>query len=151
MATNQSNKEKTMDRVISAKSSDTWSIDNLITYYNYKNMVVLPNNLVLDRYRDYFEQEGFLVTMKLDEKFWYSPEAFSEYLYGTPDLDFLVLYFSKKSSIFEFKGDTIRVLSPERLKDVNKVMVKFKDEIRNNKDNPPLYAAIPEITSTTNK
>ena len=118
--------------------SDVWQIDNMELFCRYKNNV-FPIANILDDYRDYFEQDGFLEEISLDKKYYYSPARFAEDYYGTPDLDFLVMYFAKVTSLFEFNRKTIKVLSPERLRDVNRLIVKYKDVVKQSKENPTQY------------
>lgn len=142
MATNHSNKAATIHEEFQALSTDTWSLDNLMMFCNYKNISIMPDYIILDNYRDYLEQEGFLTTIDLDEKYHYSPQAFSEYYYGTPDLDFLVMYFSKIDSMYSFNRKKITVLKKERLSDINRIIVKNKDEIKANRNDPTVYRNI---------
>ena len=139
MATNQSNKEKTMKSMMSQLSLDVWTLDNLETCCNYKNMSILPTGLLLDEYRDYFEVNEFLEEVDLPKKYHYAPAMFAEDYYGTPDLDFLVLYFAKKTTLFEFNTKKIIMLKPERLKDINKIILSHREEIKEMNENPPKY------------
>ena len=142
MATNPSNKEKTIKTMVMQIPKDVWVLDNLETFCNYKNISILPSGWLLDDYRDYFEINGFIEEIDLDKKYYYAPAMFAEDYYGTPDLDFMVLYFAKKSSLFEFNTKKIKVLIPERLKDINKIILARKDELKAINDNPPIYRDI---------
>ena len=139
MANNPSNKEKTIFNELQQMPSDIWSLDNLVIYCKYNNSVIVPYANILDDYRDYFEMNDFIEEIPLDKKYWYSPTMFAEDFYGTPDLDFLVLYFAKKTSLFEFNTDKIKVLKPERLIDINKIIVANKDKVKESKNNPSTY------------
>jgi hypothetical protein len=140
---NQSNLEKTVKSTLRVMPSDTWSVDNVTLFCNYKNQIILPDGFILDEFRDYFEQ--FLEEVDLPEEFHYSPTLFSEALYGTPDLDFLVLYFSKIPSIFEFNVPRIRVLPATSLVDMNKLIVEYRQQVRNSKTSPTEYLELEEI------
>lgn len=139
MATNHSNKASSVYEELQYLSNDTWSLDNLLMFCNYQKMSVLPDFSILDEYSDYLYQEDFLETVELDEKYYYSPQAFAEDYYGTADLDFLVLYFARIDSIFSFNRKKITVLKRERLADINRIIVKNKERIKENKSNPTLY------------
>jgi len=138
MAHNNSNKEKTINSMIMNIPLDTWQIDNFNIYCDYKNNLITIKN-ILDDYRDYFEQDGFIEEIELDKKFYYAPARFADFYYGTPDLDFLVMYFAKIDSLFDFNKKTIKVLSPERLNDVNKLIIKYKDVVEKSKQDPIKY------------
>jgi hypothetical protein len=144
MATrNQSNREKTVKSTIRVIPSDTWTIDNLTLLCVYKDRVVLPEGLVLDDYRDHFEQ--FLEEVDLPEEFWYSPSRFSESLYGTPDLDFLILYFAGIPTLFEFNSKRIMVLPATSLQDLNRLIVDRRVQVRSSRINPAEYPELEEI------
>lgn len=136
MVTNQSNKERTLYNQLSSRYSDLWTFDSTITYINYNNISAIQDTYILDEFRDYLEQEDYLEEVILDKKFYYSPAGFAEYYYGTPDLDFLVMYFSKTTTLFEFNRKKIKVLAPERLKDINKIILAYKDTVKDSKENP---------------
>jgi hypothetical protein len=140
---NQSNKETTVKGTIRAMTSDAWTIDNLLLFCNYKNVGMMPEGLILDEYRDYFEQ--FLVDAKVSEEYYYSPSLFSEIQYGTPDLDFLVLYFAKIQSLFEFNQPKIKMLPVTMLSDLNKLIVQNKDIVKNSKANPQEFPELETI------
>src|SRR5690554_1193887 len=107
MVRNPSNSQRTIKQEMVTIPSDMWTIDKLTKLVNYTGFI-LPDIIILDDYRDYFEQ--YLVTIPLEERYHYSPTLFAQEYYGTPDLDFLVLYFTKANTVFEFNTETINVL-----------------------------------------
>ena len=129
MATNHSNKASSVYEEFQSLSNDTWSLDNLLMFCNYQKISILPDFSILDEYSDYLQQEDFIETVELDEKYYYSPQAFAEDYYGTADLDFLVLYFARIDSMFSFNRKKIRVLKRERLSDINRIIVKNKERV----------------------
>ena len=139
MATNHSNKASSVYEEFQSLSNDTWSLDNLLMFCNYQKISILPDFSILDEYSDYLQQEDFIETVELDEKYYYSPQAFAEDYYGTADLDFLVLYFARIDSMFSFNRKKITVLKRERLADINRIIVKNKERIKENRSNPTLY------------
>jgi hypothetical protein len=145
MPKNQSNREKTIKSTMRALPGDFWSIDNISLYGNYNNIAMIPDGFILDNFRDHFEQ--YLEVIELKEEFFYSPTLFSEFYYGTPDLDFLVLYFAKIPTLFEFNKSRITVLPITALTDLNKVIIAYKNEVRNSKSNPTLYEPFSKIDS----
>ncbi len=130
MATNHSNKASSVYEEFQSLSNDTWSLDNLLMFCNYQKISILPDFSILDEYSDYLQQEDFIETVELDEKYYYSPQAFAEDYYGTADLDFLVLYFARIDSMFSFNRKKIRVLKRERLSDINRIIVKNKERVK---------------------
>jgi hypothetical protein len=110
---------------------------------NYLNAVVLPDGFILDEYRDYFE--NFLIDISVPEEYYYSPTLFAENQYGTPDLDFLVLYFAKMTSLFEFNKPVIKFLPVTSLSDLNKLIVQNRVNVRNSKADPVLYGRLENI------
>jgi hypothetical protein len=140
---NQSNNEKTLKSTLISMNNDFWTIDNVMFYCNYLDSVILPDGFILDEYRDYFE--NFLVDVNVPEEYYYSPTLFSEWQYGTPDLDFLVLYFAKMSSLFEFNRPTIKMLPVTSLSDLNKLIVENRAMVRSSKANPLTYNKLEDI------
>ena len=139
MATNHSNKASSVYEEFQSLSNDTWSLDNLLMFCNYQKISILPDFSILDEYSDYLQKEDFIETVELDEKYYYSPQAFAEDYYGTADLDFLVLYFARIDSMFSFNRKKIRVLKRERLSDINRIIVKNKERVKENRSNPTVY------------
>jgi len=140
---NQSNKEKTIKTTLITMQNDFWTIDNVMLNCNYLDAVILPDGFILDEYRDYFE--NFLVDIDVPEEYHYSPSLFSEIQYGTPDLDFLILYFAKMTSLFDFNQPTIKFLPITSLSDLNKLIVESRVIIRNSRTNPTVYNRLEQI------
>jgi hypothetical protein len=140
---NQSNREKTIKSTLRLMPADTWTIDNFTLLCSYKGQMILPEGFILDDYRDYFEQ--FLEEVDLPEEYYYSPTRFAESLYGTPDLDFLVLYFAKILTLFDFNKPRIFVLPATSLSDLNKLLVDRRSEVRSARANPREYTELEEI------
>jgi hypothetical protein len=121
MPANISSKEKTLKNMLAVSSSDTYTIDKILYYCRYDtegNIIVLDN--IINKYESFFNNDSLpdddyrklVVEFDVPQKYYYQPAAFAEYLYGTPDLDFLVLYFAKMLSMFEFTKPKIKALKP---------------------------------------
>ena len=139
---NVSNKEKTIKSMYSSLDSDIYSIDKTLFYCNYSNRndqagYVVQFEDILDNYRDYLETK--LVDADVPKSMYYQPAAFAEMYYGTPDLDFLVLYFAKMVSLFEFKKSQIKVLPKAELLKINKLFIAYKSAVENSYKNPVDY------------
>jgi hypothetical protein len=137
MVTNKSNSTKTINEYILQKNIDIWSLDRLTKYINYKNQIYVPNYTLLDKYYSFFE--NVLIDVPLESKYYYSPTLFSEDYYGTPDLAFLILYFSKTFSLFNFNKPVIKMLPQSYLNEINKLMINSEKEISENRNNTPVY------------
>jgi hypothetical protein len=144
---NKSDSDKTVVTMTADASDDTWSVDRVSKYVKYSGSHVLFIGTILDDYYDYFEK--YLTDCSVDEKFYYSPAAFAENYYGTPGLDFLVMYFAGIPSLFDFDKPVIKVLPPERLTDVNQLIVAKKDEVESSKSDPESYSSLSEFTKVT--
>jgi len=147
MIKNSSNSEKTIKTTIAEIPSDIWTIDKLQYYMNYNNIAILPESFLINDFDDYFE--NYLDEIDLDQKYFYSPSYFAEDYYGTPDVDFLVLYFAKIPTLFEFNKSKIKVLQSGKMKEINQIITKYKISVAESKDNPTKFAAINEVTSST--
>jgi len=145
MPKNKSDREKTIKSQILEMEGDFWKIDAVETLANYTNRAIIPDGLILDDFRDYFE--NFIEEIPLDPKYHYSPTWFAEDYYGSADLDFLVLYFAKIPTLFEFNTATINVISKSALTDLNKLMVQYRSIITDSRANPKDYQEIDPIIS----
>jgi hypothetical protein len=143
MPRNDSSNEKTVKTMLLKSVNDFWTIDNISMYSNYLNLMILPDGFILEEYRDYFE--NFLVEVDVEEKYFYSPSLFSEFYYGTPDLDFLILYFAGMSTLFDFNAPKIKILPANSLLDLNKLMIEKRKEVRDSKENPKEYTEFEDI------
>lgn len=131
---NVSNKEKTVKSMYSLLPNDNYTVDKMILYCKYPDGTIIELGNILDNYRDYFEQ--FLVDADVPESMFYQPAAFAEFFYGTPDLDFLVLYFAKMLSLFDFKKSKIKVLPKAKLLDVSRLFLNYKKTVEESYKNP---------------
>jgi hypothetical protein len=145
MPKNKSDREKTIKSQILEMEADFWKIDAVETLANYTNRAIIPDGLILDDFRDYFE--NFIEEISLDPKYYYSPTWFAEDYYGSADLDFLVLYFAKIPTLFDFNTTTINVISKSALTDLNKLMVQYRSMITDSRTNPKDYQEIDPIIS----
>ena len=134
--TNISSREKSVKSMLSLLESDNYTVDKTILYCNYKDNIVSFGN-ILDNYRDYFEQ--FLVDTDVSEDMYYQPALFAETYYGTPDLDFLVLYFAKMVSIFDFKKSKIKELPRAKILEINRLFIEYKNSVSGSYKNPEDY------------
>ena len=132
---NSSSKEKTIKNMFALLDNDNYTIDKTLLYcdYNETGFQIEFSN-IMNNYRDYFEQ--YLEEMEIPERFFYQPAAFSENYYGTPDLDFVVLYFAKMKSLFEFTKKKIKVLPKSRLLELNRLFIEYKEEVKDSYENP---------------
>lgn len=147
MIKNYSSSQKTLKSQMMAFTSDVWCLDRVSLYSNYFNQVIIPDGYILDDYFDYFET--VLVDMEVPEKYYYSPTGFAEYLYGDPALDFIVLYFSKIPTLFNFDKPVIKVLPPTLLKELNKLLMVKKKEVDASRENPKAYQEFADIQSVS--
>lgn len=146
MPINSSSKSKTVKTMYESMSNDSWTVDKVLLYANYENKIIVPYRTILEGYYDYFTQ--FLEKVSVPKKYYYLPSGFSEYYYGTPDLDFLVLYFAEMTSLFEFNKSEIKVLPKTKLTELNKLLVEYKKEVEDSKSNPDTFIESEEVEVT---
>lgn len=139
MIKNPSTNEKTIKSELIASIRNKWHVDRFIKYSNYDGLVFVPDLSLLDLYRDYFEQH--LIEYEIDEKYYYSPSYFAKEYYGDSEMDFIVMYFAKMTSMFEFNRDRIMLLPVEFLQDINKLAIKYEDEINKSRSKPDKFMA----------
>lgn len=131
---NVSNNEKTVKNMYRMGSSDNWTLARTTVFMKYQTNTIIPYYNILDNFRDYFIPK--LVTINLDEKFYYQPTKFAEYYYGDPLLDWIVLYFSNIPTLFEFNKPTIKVLPVTCMNDINQIIVKYRNTVAQSNTNP---------------
>ena len=144
---NTSEKALTIKDMWNLMPSDNWVIDRSIYYCVYENASIVQLYFLLDKYYYYFQQ--FLVEVNIDEKYYYSPQLFAQDYYGDAGLDFLIMYFANITSNFEFNKPKIKVLDYTKLKDINKLFVRYKNIIDTSKTNPPVYTSSNTESSVT--
>lgn len=144
---NTSEKALTIKDMWNLMPSDNWVIDRSIYYCVYENASIVQLYFLLDKYYYYFQQ--FLVEVNIDEKYYYSPQLFAQDYYGDAGLDFLIMYFANITSNFEFNKPKIKVLDYTKLKDINKLFVRYKNIIDTSKTNPPVYTSSDTESSVT--
>ena len=147
---NSSSKEKTVNNMFALLDNDNYTIDKTLLYcdYNETGFQIEFSN-IMNNYRDYFEQ--YLEEMEVPERFFYQPAAFSENYYGTPDLDFVVLYFAKMKSLFEFTKKKIKVLPKSRLLELNRLFIEYKEEVKDSYENPTPFVEDTILQTYTKK
>jgi len=135
---NMSYNEKTIKGMFSMMSTDNYSIDSLTEYCQYKTpQFDIAYKNILDDYREYFNDK--LIEIDVDKKFYYSPSYFAYNYYGTPDLDWAVLYFSNITTLYHFNKPKIKILPREKLLELNKIMVENKAIINRSYLSPTRY------------
>lgn len=135
---NVSNNEKTVKNMFRMCTSDNWSLYRVTVFMKYQSNTIFPYYNILDNFREYFNSQ--LVTVDLDEKFYYQPTKFAEYYYGDPLLDWIVLYFANIPTLFEFNKKQIKVLPVTSMNDVNQIIVKYRDMVAQSNTNPISFA-----------
>ena len=133
--------QKILDSIKSPKitqsSSTDLTVDRTLLYSNYLGVIQFPIGSILDDYREFLDE--LTVDSNVDSKFYYSPSAFSNHLYGTPELDYLVLYIAKCQTLFEFNKPKIKILPKENLKIINDIMILKKEEVQKSRTRPQTY------------
>ena len=135
--TNPSSKETTVKDMVSLLPSDMWSLDRVLYYCKYNDAAIVQCGLLLERFRDYFEQ--YLDTASIDEKYYYCPQMFAEDYYGDAGLDFLVLYFAGMTSNLDFDKPSVKVLRYDKMREINQMIVRYKSDVDASREDPPSY------------
>lgn len=136
---NTSERAMTVKDMWNLLPSDNWSIDRALYYCIYENASIVQVSLILENYYSYFKQ--YLVEVNVDEKYYYCPQMFAKDYYGDAGLDFLVMYFSHITTNFEFNKPKIKVLDYSKLKEINQLFTKYREDVNESKSNPPVYTA----------
>lgn len=134
MLTNRSDNKSTIKEAIDISEFDTWNDNKMYTLCNYRNEFIVPDEFILDGYKKILSTE--LIEVPLKEEFRYQPAAFSADYYGTPELDFLVMYFSGIHTLLDFDKPKIKVLPEHMIRKLLEIVEKNKDKVEESKTNP---------------
>lgn len=137
MYKNTSNDTRTVREKYLLSQTDNWILDKVMKYVKYQPQLILPYENILDKYADYFEK--YLIEVNIDSKYFKRPSMYAEYYYGDPSMDWLILYFAKIPSLFQFTKRKIKILPVDKLADLNQVFLSNKSDIEANHSNPLEY------------
>lgn len=110
---------------------------------NYADQVLFKYKNILLDYYDYFE--GELEDFDLEAQYHYQPALLSEKLYGTPDLDFAILFFAGVTSVKDFDKPRIKILPASKVGDLIKIKSIANQRVKESLDNPEVYLVEPLI------
>lgn len=104
---------------------------------------IFPISNALDSYMDFLMD--ICIDVKLDDKeldkYYQNPKALSRDLYGTMDLWYILLRVNRCSSPFNFKSKTLKVMHPDRLDIINKMLNLCEERLSKTKN----YAFLEDI------
>lgn len=143
MIINPSNKETTVKKSVAVMKDDIWNVDRLLMLADYDGEAIIPVYNVLDLYREFFDT--LLVDIDVPAEYFYDPRRFSKMYYGSPDLDFLILYFSNTSNSFDFNKESIKVLPKNELTKLNELMLSNKNAFNNNRLNIKVHKKLVDV------
>ena len=130
-------KAQTIKDISEINESDVlWTIDSFYTYINYANQLIAMDRNILSDFDDIFYQ--YLEEYYVDNKYFYKPNLLARDLYGTSELDFLILYFSNIPSYTEFNKSKIKYLPLNYLPFVNQILMNNKESVKESHENPKL-------------
>ena len=135
MFLNASNLSTTLyDFVLNLAINDKIDRTNYFLKCQYMGrMEVYFKNIISDHF-EYFST--LLEDFNVSPDYFYSPSKLSNDLYGTPDLDFLILYFSNTTHPSEFNKTKIKILPESKLELIlNGLKNLYSGEVYNNRVN----------------
>lgn len=137
MVKNNADNENSIKNAIEQSKFDTWNDRSMYTYCNYRDKMIVQEKFILEDYKNAFLDE--LEEIELPKEYWYQPAAFANYYYGTPELDFLVLYFAGIETMLDFNKEKIKVLPVHLVRTLLTIIEKHKDDVERSIQNPPTY------------
>ena len=143
---NVSDSAKTLKNLFNSFSADSWNIDKVMMYGGYnngENTSIVEMYSILDNYRSFLENPSnqYEEEVDVDSKYYQNVSAFSEFYYGTSQLWWLILWSAKIPSNIEFIKPRIKVIRYDTLNLLNKIFVKYEDNISESKNEPQIYSA----------
>jgi len=73
-------------------------------------------------------REEFCSEIELEKEYWYNPEELCYVLYNNYDLANLIMYINNIGTVNEFKTKKIKVIRPEKLQSLIKLLKKLHDD-----------------------
>ena len=114
-------------------STDIYNYDNMSKIVSYEG-IVLQNPLTI-----YDEAKGFLsnriIEIPISSEYFYRPEYLSNYLYYTTSLWHMILKLNNCLSHKDFNKRIVKVLDPNKVKDLIELINLKKQELYTNKKN----------------
>lgn len=105
----------------------SFSIPN-VSFVNRNGPYIFLDQLAYAKYDDLLMANSSLVDLTTEEynRYRLDPQALSTTLYGTPNLDHLILYMNRCSE-FEFDMKQIRLLNYSKIDSVLKIILSHED------------------------
>lgn len=121
---------------IDFNKENKFSLTNVSHVYNIKNEVLIYQSHIFEDYQNIID--GYIITYGVYKSEFNKPEYTSKRLYDTPDFWWLLLWLNKMSSIFDFKKETISVLSAIGINMIHSILMMHIKQLENEKSNPRL-------------
>lgn len=100
----------TINASVAFNDTNVIGIDNLSTYFTVDGYTMPePENFF---YQYLGVLKGYTETVTIPSEFLYNPKALSKSLYGTTDLDYLILLLNGIASARDFTNTSVIVFSP---------------------------------------
>lgn len=130
--------EQTVNNYINSLYDYMFNIGNLSTFSVYNNILV-SKPTILNRFLPYLKP--YATKKVVDKKYYQRPSLFALDYYGSPELDWLVLYISGISNPIDFNVPIIDVLPINILNDLNKLIILNKEEVDLSKYKPKIFTS----------
>jgi hypothetical protein len=114
---------------------------NDVALGNVTRRILFKGGFVMDEpHHIFYEYRELLLQgsteIDLDPKFHRRPKAASEFIYGTPDLGYLILLANGMSHPKQFLGPKVRYVRPEKLGQILSIINRIKPELVARRANP---------------
>lgn len=119
---------QTLEDLVRYGSTSSYSIKKCSILTKYDNLIML-DKLAYSKYDDLLLRCSTMITLT-DEEFnlyKFHPEKLSQKLYGTINLDHLILWLNR-TSVYDFNNKRVRILNPEYLDIVLKTILSHESD-----------------------
>lgn len=126
---------QTLNDYIRYGKTSSYSIPRVIfvskEIYNDDHIVFL-DELAYSKYDQLITTNSVIIELTPEEQaiYKYNPQALSTYLYGTPNLDHLILYLNKCSE-FEFTPKRVKLIMYSRVESILKTILQHEESNMN--------------------
>lgn len=101
------------------------------------NDKIIKKGYVFKRFEFLLQEYTETSRVKITE--YQHPEFFSQRVYGTPDLWYIVLWINGMRSFLDFNIENVKILTSQGLTILNRILEKYRNNINETKQNPIVF------------
>ena len=147
MIQNDVQKSKTIKELITKGSVNDLTLENTNIYNQIDNLILAVTNIFIKSYYDIIKFNSINVKFTEDEfkRYRYKPKLFSLVMYNTIEFWHIILWLNNMIDSINFNKTELLLLDPDRSSMLNKIWIKEKIKLINNKETPDFFIKNKEL------